>query len=293
MRLAEALWRTARPGQALLNLPVPAMGFLFAAEREPFPSSSFLLGLAGAALLFAHVLAFNNYGGFESDRRDPRKAFVPCYDRLGRRGLLLWSLTLLLAALAAGGAISPLFAGQQVVIAGAWMLYAVPPVYLKGRFPWPAVIHLLSGPAYFALGGEAAGGMAPGGWIFGLYFGAAITAGHFCQEAADAPVDLASGTATFAVRWGPKAGMAAGLTFFAAALALAAALGWGGWLPWGEAACLGLPNAIVIPLGLLRWPSGGVERRVPGFIRLYRRLYLLGGLAFLILHLHRVPIVLG
>jgi 4-hydroxybenzoate polyprenyltransferase len=283
--LIEALWGTARPGQVLINLPAPALGFLFCVLLRPFPRERFLLGMVAATMLAAHVLVFNNYGGFRSDREDPRKSFAHYYDRLGRRGLLIWSMVLLTAAMGTGVFVSPAFLGLEACIAAVWMLYAVPPVYAKGRVPWPAVIHFLSGTAYFALGAAAAGRWESGGLGLSLYLGAAFTAGHFCQEAADTEADRKAGTPTFAARFGPRQGWMASLACFGLALGISVVLGLLGILSFAEAACLGLPNLVIIPWGAYLYWRNDLGRTGGGFIRLYRILYLTGGGAFLALHL--------
>jgi 4-hydroxybenzoate polyprenyltransferase len=202
MRLVKALWRTARVPQSTLNLTVPLLGYLLAGG-DPLSSRMALLAAAVLAL-FCSILAFNNWAGFEQDRCAPAKPFATACGRLGRGGVLAWSLVLLALGLTGTALVAPTLAALATGVFALWGIYSV---WGKRHWGYAGLFHGLAGPAHWGLGLLVAGEAHGAAWGLGLALGGGFVAGQWCQEVLDRDADARAGVRSLAVRFGPAAAL--------------------------------------------------------------------------------------
>ena len=160
--------------------------------------------LLGSTALTAHVFVFNDWAGYSSDARDPRRASLgPRRHRPGSdRALAIALLILANLAFAAVGPPAMLFGAG---IAALSLLYSFSPSLGKGTPIAASLNHLIGGALHFLLGYTLVRAVDARGIALSLFFGLVFAAGHLNQEVRDHEADLANGIRTSAVRSGAGA----------------------------------------------------------------------------------------
>lgn len=271
----------ARIPTALFSLPLPIAGYLVARPAERPDLAVLLPALGSILLLFAHVLLWNNAADVERDRLGPPRDFIAPSARLGRTTLLAAGAVALAAALLLAIVVGlPLVLGEAAV-AVLWFLYACPPLLAKGRpFAGP-VVHVAAGAAHVLLGAFAAGSLPGTVVALAAWFGFATSAGYLTHLVLDVASDRGSGMRTAAVVLGERATLVASSAMFAAA---------GGMVPFfvlaggsrRSAALLAASSlAAAVAGGLVLRKGRSVDRAALLFRRIYRALFVVGGLLFL------------
>lgn len=231
-------------------------------------------------LLVAHIWTFNDWAGIAADLNDPNRSdSVFSTKGVSSRGLLLFSLSLLLASLALFAVLphrTLLIAG---IIAALGVLYSHPALHAKSVPVVSSLPHLLGGCLHFLLGYSLFDAIDRRGVLIALFFALTFTAGHLTQEVRDHEGDRLNRLATNAVFFGKRRAFLAGLTLFALAYADLVLLAWLGVVP----AALGVLPLLLFPVHLawsLRALRGDLGfESVSRLQRGYRVLYALIGLA--------------
>jgi chlorophyll synthase len=188
---------------------------------EAVPRSLAALLVLGP-LVWGAVLAVNDRHDIPGDRRNPRKAHAPLVTGaltpadVHRFGLLSAAAALLVAV-----AIGPAFAAGTAAVLLLGHLYSAPPVRLKSRPGADVAVNALVVGVLGPLAGwtlhRPATDFPPPMILLGLLLAAAL---YLPTTVLDLAADRAAGDRTAAVRWQPRACYRAGLTLWAAAIAL-------------------------------------------------------------------------
>jgi len=261
----------------------PLLGAAFAL-REPSLEAALagsVFALAGF-LLVAHVWTLNDWANVATDRENPTRAErVFSTKGVSSRGLLGFSVGLLLASLLVLALLSPLTALIGAAIAALGVVYSHPAFCAKSIPVVSSVPHVLGGLLHFLLGYSVFAAVDARGVLIGGFFALTFTAGHLNQEVRDHAGDRRSGLKTNAVYFGPRSAFLAGLAVFSLAYADLALLAWYGLVPpaLGIVAALLYPVHLVLSVRALR--AGLGFETVSRLQRGYRTLYALIGLAML------------
>ncbi len=184
----------------------------------------FLLAL-GSCALTAHIFIFNDWVGFESDLRDPRRApFVFNTQGIVKREIAWAAIILLVIAIAAFAAVGTAAVIFGFAIALLGFVYSGSPVFGKSTPIAASVNHLIGGTAHFLLGYTLTRALDEQGVAIGLFFGLVFAAGHLNQEVRDYEGDLVNGIRTTAVVFGRRRAFIASLFMFTGAYAMLAGL---------------------------------------------------------------------
>ncbi len=183
--------------------------------------------MAGSLALTAQVFVHNDWAGYETDVRDPRRpAPVGSRDQLGRV-----ALGLLLVAAVALGAVGSGALALGTVVALLGVLYSSASPLGKATPVGASLNHLLGGSVHFLLGYGAMHAVDAHGVAVSLFFGLVFAAGHLNQEVRDHEADRANGIRTSAVAFGPRRALLASFALFTAADGLLVGLAAAGVLP--------------------------------------------------------------
>jgi 4-hydroxybenzoate polyprenyltransferase len=186
----------------------------------------------GSCALTAHIFVFNDWAGWASDLRDPRRAPL-AFSRQGivRREVAWIAVVLLVLAIVAFAAVGVPALSLGAAIAALGFLYSGSPVLGKSTPIAASLDHLVGGTLHFLLGYTLAHALdAKGLWI-GLFFGLVFTAGHLNQEVRDYASDSLNSIRTNAVVFGRRRAFLASLFTFTAAYAMLTVLAALGNLP--------------------------------------------------------------
>lgn len=243
--------------------------------------------LLGSLALTAHIFVFNDWAGYSSDIRDPRRATANLAQRgiSRRQAALVASALLILAsvALAAVGTLTVLL-GAAIAILG--VLYSCSSSFGKHTPVMGSVNHLIGGSLHFLLGYTLSHAPDVSGLAISLFFGLVFAGGHLNQEVRDYEGDLLNGIRTSAVVFGCRRVFVASLCTFTAAYAIL----------FGLAALGTLPSLLLLsPIMWLLHVTWSMRafRRGLGFDtalwmqQRYRLLYAVSGLMILVGHLSR------
>lgn len=186
----------------------------------------------GSCALTAHIFVFNDWAGYDSDRRDPLRA-AQVFSRHGIRrrdvaGLAIALLAIAILALALVGTVA-LLLGTAIALLG--FLYSGSPVLGKNTPVASSLNHLIGGGLHFLLGYTLYHALDANGIGIGLFFGLVFAAGHLNQEVRDYDGDRVTGIRTNAVAFGRERAFLASLCTFTAAYALLTGLAAVGMLP--------------------------------------------------------------
>jgi len=237
--------------------------------------------LIGSLALTAHIFVFNDWAGYTSDIRDPRRAtLVFARQGISRREVASVAIALLIfanVAFAAVGGLAVLFGAAITVLS---LLYSCSPNFGKSTPIVGSINHLLGGALHFLLGYTFVHALDANGLGMSLFFGLVFAGGHLNQEVRDYEGDLLNGIGTTASVFGRQYTFLASLCTFTAAYAIAAGLAALGILP---RLLLGSP---IVWLLHVAWSLRALQRGL-GFEtalwmqRRYRLLFALIGLAML------------
>ena len=188
--------------------------------------------LLGSIALTAHVFVFNDWAGYSSDTRDPRRASLGAdgygisRDQIARVAIAL--LIVASVAFAVVGTPAMLFGAA---IAALSLLYSFSPSLGKSTPIAASLNHLIGGALHFLLGYTLVRAVDARGVALSLFFGLVFAAGHLNQEVRDYEFDLANGIRTSAVAFGCRRGFLASFCLFTAAYLLIVGLAALGVLP--------------------------------------------------------------
>jgi 4-hydroxybenzoate polyprenyltransferase len=259
----------------------PLLGVAFALG-DPTVDKALAVAVFAAAsfLLVAHIWTFNDWAGLTTDLNDPNKSErVFSTKHVSSRGLLLFSLGLLVASLALFAFTAHRTLLIAVTIAGLGLLYSHPALNAKSIPVLSSLPHLLGGLLHFLLGYSLFDALDRRGVLVGFFFALTFTAGHLNQEVRDYEGDRANGLRTNAVFFGKGQAFFAGLVLFTLAYADLAWLGYRGLIP----TALGVLPVVLYPIHLVlsvRALRRGLSFDSVGRLqRGYRMLYALIGLA--------------
>ena len=206
--------------------------FLAGFSREPSGVIRLGLLLLGSLALTAHVFVFNDWAGYSSDIRDPRRATLV----FARQGISVLqvarvAIALLIFANIAFAAVGRLATLLGAAIAALSLLYSYSPSFGKGTPIVGSINHLLGGALHFLLGYTLVHALDANGLLISLFFGLVFAGGHLNQEVRDYESDLLNGIRTNAVVFGCQRTFLASLCTFTAAYAILAGLAALGILP--------------------------------------------------------------
>ena len=237
--------------------------------------------LLGSLALTAHIFVFNDWAGYSSDIRDPRRAtLIFARQGISRRQVACVAITLLIFANVAFAAVGWPAILLGAAIAALSFLYSCSPSFGKRTPIVGSINHLLGGALHFLLGYTLSHALDANGLVISLFFGSVFAGGHLNQEVRDYEGDLLNGIRTSAVVFGCRRTFLASLCTFTAAYAILTSLAALGILPR-----LLLWSPIVWPLHVA-WSLRALQRGL-GFEtaswmqRRYRLLFALIGLAML------------
>ena len=188
--------------------------------------------LLGSLALTAHIFVFNDWAGYSSDIRDPRRTtLVFARQGISRRQVARVAIALLIFANVAFAAVGRLAILLGAAIAALSLLYSCSPSFGKSTPIVGSINHLLGGALHFLLGYTLAHALDASGLVISLFFGLVFAGGHLNQEVRDYEGDLLNGIRTSAVVFGCQRTFLASLCTFTAAYAILAGLAALGILP--------------------------------------------------------------
>jgi len=188
--------------------------------------------LLGSLALTAHIFVFNDWVGYKSDTRDPRRAsLVAAHQGISRREVAGAAIALLILANVAFVAVGRLSILLGVAIAALSFLYSCSPNFGKNTPIAGSINHLLGGALHFLLGYTLVHDLDASGVMISLFFGLVFAGGHLNQEVRDYEGDLLNGIRTSAVVFGRQRTFLASSCTFTAAYAIPAGLAAIGILP--------------------------------------------------------------
>jgi 4-hydroxybenzoate polyprenyltransferase len=285
VKTAPASLRTylacVRYGEVLLLQGPPLFGAAFALrELRVETVSALALFLAASVLLVAHIWTLNDWAGLAADLNDPNRS-ARVFSRKGvrPRGLLRFSIALLVASLLLFSLLSHRTLVIAVAIAALGVVYSYPPISAKSRPVASSLAHLLGGTLHFLLGYSIFEAIDPRAALISLFFGLTFTAGHLNQEVRDYDGDRRNALRTNAVTFGKATAFLAGFVIFTLAYADLAALALARVVP----PLLAIPPLLLYPLHVA-WTVGTFRtglsfEGVSKFQSRYRALFALIGLS--------------
>jgi 4-hydroxybenzoate polyprenyltransferase len=188
--------------------------------------------LLGSLALTAHIFVFNDWAGYSSDIRDPRRAvLVFTQQGITRRQVAHVAAALLAIATVIFVALGPLTLLLGAAISALSLLYSCSSSFGKRAPVVGSVNHLLGGTLHFLLGYTLFHALDVSGLAIGLFFGLVFAGGHLNQEVRDYEGDLQNGIRTSAAVFGPQRTFLASLCIFTVAYAILFCLAESGILP--------------------------------------------------------------
>ena len=224
---------STRAPEVLALQASPVLGSLlggFSLERWGVIRPGLLL--LGSLALTAHIFVFNDWAGYSSDIRDPRRAtLVFARQAISRREVASIAIALLIFANVAFAAVGGLAILLGAAIAALSLLYSCSASFGKSTPIMGSINHLLGGALHFLLGYTLVHALDAHGLVMSLFFGLVFAGGHLNQEVRDYEGDLLNGIRTSAVVFGCQRTFLASLCTFTAAYAILAGLAALGILP--------------------------------------------------------------
>ena len=232
VRIVQHFASTRAP-EVLALQASPIMGCLlggYSFERHGLIRLGLLL--LGSLALTAHIFVFNDWAGYSSDIRDPRRAtFVFTRQNISRREVASVAIALLILANVAFAFVSGLAMLIGTAIASLSFLYSCSAIFGKRAPIVGSINHLLGGVLHFLLGYTLFHILDLNGFAISLFFGLVFAGGHLNQEVRDYEGDLLNGIRTTAVVFGLQTTFLASLFTFTAAYAITTCLAALGSLP--------------------------------------------------------------
>lgn len=188
--------------------------------------------LFGSLALTAHIFVFNDWAGYSSDIRDPRRAtLVFARQGISRRQVARVAIALLIFANGAFAAVGGPAILLGAAIAALVLLYSCSPSFGKRAPIVGSINHLLGGALHFLLGYTLSHALDTSGIVISLFFGLVFAGGHLNHEVRDYEGDLLNGIRTSAVVFGCQRTFLTSLCTFTAAYAIVTSLAALGILP--------------------------------------------------------------
>lgn len=188
--------------------------------------------LLGSLALTAHVFVFNDWAGYSSDIRDPRRAaLIFARQGISRRQVACVAIALLIFANVAFAAVGRTAILLGAAIAALSLLYSCSLSFGKRTPIMGSLNHLLGGALHFLLGYTLSHALDTSGLVISLFFGLVFAGGHLNQEVRDYEGDLLNGIRTSAVVFGCRRTFLASLCMFTAAYAILVGLAALGRMP--------------------------------------------------------------
>lgn len=188
--------------------------------------------LLGSLALTAHIFVFNDWAGYSSDLRDPRRVeLVFSNQGISRREVAIIAVALLVLANIAFALVSSLAMLLGAAIAVLSFLYSCSTFFGKRAPIVGSLNHLLGGVLHFLLGYTTFHIFDLNGLALSLFFGLVFAGGHLNQEVRDYEGDLLNEIRTTAVVFGRQATFLASMFTFTAAYAIITCLAMLGDLP--------------------------------------------------------------
>jgi len=188
--------------------------------------------LLGSLALTAHIFVFNDWAGYSSDIRDPRRAALVFTEQgITRHQVANIAIALLVFANVVFVALGPLTLLLGAAIAILSFLYSCSSNFGKRTPVVGSINHLLGGTLHFLLGYTLFHALDISGLAIGLFFGLVFAGGHLNQEVRDYEGDLQNGIRTSAAVFGPRRTFLASLCIFTVAYAILFYLAESGILP--------------------------------------------------------------
>jgi 4-hydroxybenzoate polyprenyltransferase len=188
--------------------------------------------LFGSLALTAHIFVFNDWAGYSSDIRDPRRTkLVFVRQGISRGQVARVAIALLIFANVAFAAVGGLAILLGAAIAALGLLYSCSPNFGKRTPIVGSLNHLLGGALHFLLGYTLSHALDASGLVISLFFGLVFAGGHLNHEVHDYEGDLLNGMRTSAVVFGCRRTFLASLYTFTAAYAIVTSLAALGILP--------------------------------------------------------------
>jgi 4-hydroxybenzoate polyprenyltransferase len=206
-----------RYSEVLLLQGSPLLGAAFALGDVSAEKAAGLAVFALASfLLVAHIWSFNDWAGIAADLNDPNKSGTVFSTKKGvtARGLLFFSLGLLLASLALFATLPLRTLLIAVTIALLSVLYSHPAFHAKSIPLLSSVPHAAGGILHFLLGYSLFDAIDHRGVMIAIFFALTFTAGHLNQEVRDYEGDRFNRLFTNAVFFGRHNVFLAGLVMF-------------------------------------------------------------------------------
>jgi 4-hydroxybenzoate polyprenyltransferase len=188
--------------------------------------------LLGSLALTAHIFVFNDWAGYSSDIRDPRRTtLVFVRQGISRPQVARVAIALLIFANVAFATVGGLAILLGAAIAALGLLYSCSPSFGKRTPIAGSINHLLGGALHFLLGYTLSHTLDASGLVISLFFGLVFAGGHLNHEVRDYEGDLLNGIRTSAVVFGCQRTFLASLCSFTAAYAILTSLAALGILP--------------------------------------------------------------
>lgn len=224
---------TTRAPEVLALQASPILGIFLGGASLEWPGAiSASLLLLGSLALTAHIFIFNDWAGYSSDIRDPRRTtLVFTQQGISSREVAHVAIALFVFATIVLTGVSRLAGLLGVAIAALSFLYSCSPHFGKHTPIMGSINHLIGGMLHFLLGYTAGHPVDASGLIMSLFFGLVFAGGHLNQEVRDHEGDLLNGIRTSAVAFGCKPTFLASLCIFTAAYTVIAGLAVLGTLP--------------------------------------------------------------
>jgi len=224
---------STRAPEVLALQASPILGsFLGGFSLERYDVIRLGLLLFGSLALTAHVFIFNDWAGYSSDIRNPRRStLVFTQQGISRRQVGAVAIALLIFANVAFAAVGRMSILLGVAITALSLLYSCSPSFGKSTPILGSINHLLGGALHFLLGYTLGHALDANGLVISLFFGLVFAGGHLNQEVRDYEGDLLNGIRTNAVVFGCQRTFLASLCTFTAAYAILAGLTALGILP--------------------------------------------------------------
>lgn len=188
--------------------------------------------LLGSLSLTTHIFVFNDWVGYSSDIRDPRREmFVVARQGISRREVAIVATALLIFANIAFTAVSGLAILLGAAITIISFLYSCSASFGKHTPIVGSINHLFGGALHFLLGYAIVHTLDTNGLVMSLFFGLVFAGGHLNQEVRDYEGDLINGICTTAVVFGRQRTFLASLGMFTVAYVIVDGLAALGVLP--------------------------------------------------------------
>lgn len=261
--------------EVMVRMGAPVLALLMTA---PIPSTSSVIKIVHALLAFfflwAHIYAFNEWGGYSSDKADSVRAHTPLLaGKISPREMFLLALMCVFVSSILYALLDVRLLIIVLVTSVMGVLYVHPKILLKNVPCMSCAMLFLVSVGDFLLGWLVFSSHISQGILIGLFFGILGMAGQSYHETGDYESDKRAGINTNAVRFGKKRTFAFGFVCYTVACVYFCALTVSNLVT----DFLYIPLAVTYPLYVflfLRCLRSEMNAHVVSrFVRQYRLLY--------------------